>query len=355
MTCTLLLHHGLGDVILALPALARAAEQNKNIQFDVIVKSNLEQSLLQLTSLPIRSIRALNGDGRDTPKLRPFGLPRLLREYGNRYFLPMHASSTLKLAMLAKLSGCPVTIGPNGRFDRLFSAVVKMSDYSHKSYYYDAFFVRAGLSGGKSLMLGPNVCRHLFNISDTEVLRNQACDSISRPFILLFPGSGEKESHKRWPIGNWATFIKLFLARFSSHKVILCGATNELYLLDEVHRSVSEDSRVSKIAGLDLATLLDLISKAQLCVSACCGASHLCSITGKPLIGIYGPTNPDWTGPFFQNLLTARTELECAPCYRKGYETGCGRPLCMQSIAPKLIFELAAGKLTSRSRSSGSI
>jgi ADP-heptose:LPS heptosyltransferase len=68
------------------------------------------------------------------------------------------------------------------------------------------------------------------------------------------------------------------------------------------------------------------------------GPMHAAAAMGKPLVALFGPTNPNRTGPFGQLQNVAQTKLWCAPCT----SPRCHNPKhleCLRVLAPSLVLE----------------
>jgi ADP-heptose:LPS heptosyltransferase len=72
---------------------------------------------------------------------------------------------------------------------------------------------------------------------------------------------------------------------------------------------------------------------------------HAAAALGKPLVALFGPTEPRRTGPYGQLENVLRIELPCSPClsshcaYVKPDE-------CLNALLPATVFERATKMLT---------
>ncbi len=57
-----------------------------------------------------------------------------------------------------------------------------------------------------------------------------------------------------------------------------------------------------------------------------------------PIVGLFGISNPGFTGAYSKQMRVVRLGLECSPCYRLGLLKGCGDPICMSLITPQLVL-----------------
>ncbi len=68
------------------------------------------------------------------------------------------------------------------------------------------------------------------------------------------------------------------------------------------------------------------------------GPMHVAAALGKPLIALFGPTEPRRTGPYGQLENVLRIELPCSPCF-KGHCTYEKPNECLNAISPAMVFE----------------
>jgi heptosyltransferase I len=112
-----------------------------------------------------------------------------------------------------------------------------------------------------------------------------------RAMVLINPGAGW--GAKRWPVERYAAVAKGLAAR-GCHVLINAGPGEEP--LAEVIAQEACGS-ASVIAG-HLGHLIALARRIALAIAGDTGPLHLACALGKPVVGIYGPTDPSRNGPF---------------------------------------------------------
>lgn len=75
-----------------------------------------------------------------------------------------------------------------------------------------------------------------------------------------------------------------------------------------------------------LAELVEVIANADAVVSCDTGPMHLAAALEKPLVALFGPSDPRRTGPYHGTVI--RHAMACSPCNRKL----CRAPFCMDAI-----------------------
>jgi ADP-heptose:LPS heptosyltransferase len=90
-----------------------------------------------------------------------------------------------------------------------------------------------------------------------------------------------------------------------------------------------------------LRELVVLLERAELVIANDSGPMHIAAALGKPLVSLFGPTNPVRTGPYLRGDSVVRVEIPCSPCYSRS----CSHISCMRWIDVEHVMELAAQQL----------
>ncbi len=153
--------------------------------------------------------------------------------------------------------------------------------------------------------------------------------------IVFACGSGEAERHKRWPAHRFADLGVRMLRSYPDVRFVVLGSKAEKPLSDAVVGSWPTDEmwRISAVTPASIQESLQVLRSSALLVSGCTGTAHMAAATGIPIVGIYGPTNPRFTGPLGTRVWIVRKDYGCAPCYRNGFVSGCGQPRCITDIS----------------------
>jgi heptosyltransferase I len=106
-------------------------------------------------------------------------------------------------------------------------------------------------------------------------------------------------AHKNWFPERWAEVAE-HLVRERRMRVVLVGGTSE------VERSAASaiTARVGASAinalGSGVGNAIGLLERAALVIAPDTGPLHMAVALGRPVIGLYGSTNPKWVGPYRQ-------------------------------------------------------
>ncbi len=111
------------------------------------------------------------------------------------------------------------------------------------------------------------------------------------PIILVNPGAGW--GAKRWPASRYSAVTNELAAM--GFRVLINAGPGEDGLAREVAGCSS--AKVS-VVQCGLAKLIALVRRAALMIAGDTGPLHLACALGKPVVGIYGPTDPARNGPY---------------------------------------------------------
>jgi heptosyltransferase-1 len=114
---------------------------------------------------------------------------------------------------------------------------------------------------------------------------------LKQPFVLLSPGAGW--GAKRWPADRYGAVARR-MAEAGFGVVINSGPAEE-YLAREI---VESSGGAARIISPELPDLIAATRRASLAIAGDTGPLHLACALGKPVVGIYGPTDPARNGPF---------------------------------------------------------
>ena len=151
----------------------------------------------------------------------------------------------------------------------------------------------------------------------------------SRPTVLINPGAGW--GAKRWPAERYGQVARLLAGRGFSVR-INCGPGEES--LAEAIEKASNSTAIR--IQCDLSRFLAITRRAVLAIGGDTGPMHLASALGKPVVGIYGPTDPDRNGPYGAPFIALRHPESKRDHSRKDApEAG------LLTITPEAVFQAA--------------
>jgi ADP-heptose:LPS heptosyltransferase len=130
-------------------------------------------------------------------------------------------------------------------------------------------------------------------------------------FAVLNPGGGW--ASKLWPAEAYGEAARGLRDR--GLRVLVTWGPGEEPLADRV----VEASRgaAARCFPTTLPELVELLRRARLVVAADTGPLHIACAVGRPVVALFGPTDPARNGPFAPDDVVVRRVPPCAPCYRR--------------------------------------
>jgi heptosyltransferase-1 len=121
-----------------------------------------------------------------------------------------------------------------------------------------------------------------------ELLANSGSGG-SRPIALITPGAGW--GAKRWPPEHYATVARGLADR--GFRVLVNAGPGE----ESLAATITAGGAASPLAAT-FPQLIALTRRIALCIAGDTGPLHLACAFSRPVVGIYGPTDPSRNGPF---------------------------------------------------------
>ncbi len=123
------------------------------------------------------------------------------------------------------------------------------------------------------------------------VIQQAQISAQKRPVVLLSPGAGW--GAKRWPAARYGAVAAALHG--SGCLVLVNAGPEERSLAAEVVRA---SGGVAQAPEFTLERLIAVTRRICLLIAGDTGPLHLACALGKPVVGIYGPTDPNRNGPF---------------------------------------------------------
>jgi heptosyltransferase-1 len=160
-------------------------------------------------------------------------------------------------------------------------------------------------------------------------------DLPAKRWIVLQPGA--RWENKRWPVENFAELVRRLAASDPSLGFAVLGSRAEEKLGAAIAREVPE--RCLDLTGkISLPEMIEWIRLGTLMVTNDTGPMHVAAAMQKPLVGLFGPTEPRRTGPYGQIENGLQTPLPCVPCMKPHCHWP--NPLeCLRSLSPLRVFQ----------------
>lgn len=160
---------------------------------------------------------------------------------------------------------------------------------------------------------------------------NAKWDSAPGRWIALQPGA--RWLNKRWPVEHFAELTRRLAADYADVRFAVFGGKEERSLAEAVCRAAPD--RSLNLAGqTSLPEMVGWLRRCELLVTNDTGPMHVAAALGKPVIGLFGPTEPRRTGPYGQLEQVLQHRLPCIPCLKS--RCAWHQPIeCLRAITPE--------------------
>ncbi|MES2261585.1 MAG: lipopolysaccharide heptosyltransferase II [Pseudomonadota bacterium] len=253
------------------------------------------------------------------------------RGYVDAYVLP----NTLKFALIPWLAGIARRVGYKGESRYGLINVMHADDVPPRPMV--PFY--AALARAPHAALDAGVPRPALFASAAQI--GAACARAgldpARPLLVFAPGA-EFGAAKRWPPAHFGALAQAIVAALPQAQVALLGSPKDREVCEQVVAAAGAAAEhMYNLAGAtSLAEAVALMARADGVVSNDSGLLHIASALNRPVIAIYGPTDPDHAPPFSDLAASISLRLDCAPCRQR--ECPLGHQDCMQKIAPAQVW-----------------
>ena len=194
-------------------------------------------------------------------------------------------------------------------------------------------FVALGLPDGAALPAPLPYPELLSTQEDQHAAANRlgVCNQY-QPVLALCPGA-EFGPAKQWPQEYYAVIAKIWLER--GWHVWLFGSANDLPVCDRVNALA--DHGCHNLAGrTSLAEAIDLLAMAAFVVTNDSGLMHVAAALQRPMVAIYGSSDPGFTPPLSETAQVERLGLDCSPCFKR--ECPLGHLKCLRDLSAERVM-----------------
>ena len=320
----------LGDVIFSSPIFKALKEAYPEAHISCLAVPRVKDVL---ESIPyVDEIIVYDEKDRHWHPLAKLGLIWKLRcRHFDVAFL-LHRSLTR--ALMVFFAGIPQRVGydAKGRGRFLTHQTEPLEGQVHRSNYYLNIFESYGVK------INDRQCQ-LKVLPETEEDVKEVLRSIGIPEddLVIIVNPGGNWDLKRWFPSSYAHLVDGLVERPNT-TVIITGAKKDVSLAKKIVGSGLE--KVVDLTGkTNLKQLMALMKNSDLVISGDSGPLHIADSLGTEVIGLFGPTRPEITGPKGAGRVhIIQKDLGCnrEPCYH----LMCQDNVCMQSITVEDILEL---------------
>ena len=176
----------------------------------------------------------------------------------------------------------------------------------------------------------------VFQFPPMEMLK----PAIREPYAVLLPGTNWET--KRWPIESFAQLVGPLRERFGLRSVV-AGAGDAVKLAAGMRELAGESDLIDLTGKTSLGQLVALLAGAAVVVANDSGPMHIASALGRPMVTMFGPTNPIRTGPYERMDTVVRLDIVCSPCYSRR----CSHRSCLKWLEAGSVLDAIGEQLKS--------
>jgi heptosyltransferase-1 len=191
--------------------------------------------------------------------------------------------------VIARLSGARRVIGSNQPRERLARRLYTERIDTRQPHVIDraCSLVTAALH---SLWRVPAATVTLPVDTAAEAWCEERFGAAAQNLVLLVPTAGW--GAKEWPARNFSSLARLLMDR--EWRVLINAGPGA----DPVATAIAAESRAELVA-CNLPQLIEVTRRVRLVVGGDTGPIHLAAALGVPVVALFGPTDPERTGPRF--------------------------------------------------------
>jgi len=217
---------------------------------------------------------------------------------GGEYDAVIDLQGAIRSAIVARLAGCPRVIGESEPRERIARRLFTELVNTHGAHVIEQDIELASAIAGDALK---PVKPQLPIDSAAELWSDEILSPTSRqPVVLINPGAGW--GAKCWPAERYAAVAQGLIAR--GCRILINAGPGEEPLAELIVRTTRG---AATTLTCSLAQLIALSRRISLAIAGDTGPLHLACALGRPVVGIYGPTDPSRNGPFGTKFIVLRS------------------------------------------------
>jgi heptosyltransferase I len=351
-----------GDVVQSFPLLNKLQQRYPAAQLDWLVTPAIAELLRHnpaISNVIVFDREQWSAPWRLTPFASSARLAAQLKRTG--YDLVIDLQGQLRSAIFARLTSAPVRIGfdrPRAqsweKSERKFPADARKHAWqgaregSWLAYTnriavpnIDVHAVDRYLSVGAMLGLDDSAADFSFPIPEEASGRIDALTDYygiaEKKLAVIAPGTVWET--KEWRSDGFAKVARHLLRK--GFAVTLVGSEREHDVCGRV--ATLAPGAINLAGDTTLSELAALIERAAICVTNDSGPMHLAVALGRPVVSIFGPTDPVWAGPYGRSDAVLRADLPCSPCYLRQLSKCMHNHDCMKQVTAAAVIGRVEG------------
>ena len=301
----------MGDILHALPSITALRQAHPNWQIDWVVEPRW-QALLAVPGtaergpqMPIvdRLHFAPTKEWRKDPlSPKTIGSVNNLRAQlkAGEYDAVIDVQGAVRSSVIARMAGCPRVIGEAEPREQAARLLFSEQVVTHGAHVIEQDIELASAVAGDILKWVPPVL-------PVDPAAEAWCDALfassgTRPVALINPGAGW--GAKCWPVERFALVARGLSTR--GYRVLVNAGPHEEVMADTIVKGTAGNA-IPLLTTLE--QLIAVTRRTALCIAGDTGPLHLACALGRPVIGIFGPTDPSRNGPYGTRFKVLRSPI----------------------------------------------
>lgn len=257
-----------------------------------------------------------------------------------KFDIAIDLSLNYQVSLYLKMIGLPKRIGFNYRKrGKFLTSKIDIDGFSDKhviEYYLDML---------KLLGIDPSAYKNRPRVYVTEADKSWArqflCNhSISDDDLVVgvIPGCGASwgldAGHRRWNVEGFAKVCDSLAKKYKA-RIILLGDVQEAALGERIQKLMTNEVIIA-CGKTTIGDFLGLIERCDLVITNDGGPLHMAVGIGTKTVSIFGPVDEKIYGPYPAdscNIVIAKQDLPCRPCYKKFKYNMCDKRKCLDTIS----------------------
>ncbi len=336
---------GIGDTLLATPAIAALKNTHKDSKIDVLVMFSASRDILKGNPY-IRSVMYYPMIEEGT--LKTFIYLSSLRKMKYDISLLVYPGNRREYNIVQRIIGAPIRLGHRYNHEHDFTMPWLNSHCIHEDdnlHNVEEDLRLVELLGATSVIdYKPKVY-----LTENERLRAREWivknTKLSSNYIGFHLGTAEfkNQSMRRWSVENFAETGRVLRDEFDAN-ILIFGGKEEDELKVRCRELIGRGAYIIDSPNIRIAAAT--IAECSLFISNDSALMHLSSALDVPTVAIFGPTNPDWVKPYkCKHAIVRRDDLDCMPCfYYSVRPLSCNRFndfRCIRGLSPDKVIKAA--------------
>jgi len=313
----------LGDIFHSFAAVSLLHKAFPNAQFDWFVRPEFKEAIAYC---PIKINRVIHFPHHRRGKVKSF-LPTFLKVVNDlrkeKYDLIIDFQGLMRSAIFTSLSRSSQTIGfalPKESAARLaYSKKINIPKECVHAVDRNIALVEI-ITGLKAPKQMPELAQVDKFREQIEIILKKYNISPEDKLMGIIPGA--RWESKCWPPDFFAKTATNFLAKHPDYKVLIIGAPGDRIAAEKIISTASNDRIISIAGDTSIGEMIEAIRHCQFIFSNDSGPVHIAAALQKTVFALFGPTDPEKTGPYGDFHHIFQREMECIKCLKRTCPNG---------------------------------